>query len=247
MSDTQQPEKKDLMILVLGVTGAGKSSFINAILEEERMNVGHSLASCTAELGVGYVDEEKTKGYPFLKNYRLVFVDTPGLNDSSMEDFQILEMIATWFKQAYVSLFTKLHRLTEGHNSYARGSKIGGVLYLHDITTSRFDSAAREHLRIFTGLCGDGPIQKVVLATTKWGLNSPNSENHETQLITEYWKPLIDQGAHVRRYDTGHESAWNVITPFLTPINVTTGARNSISPKFSIMNIWRKFMGLFRK
>ncbi|KAF8884206.1 hypothetical protein CPB84DRAFT_1850740 [Gymnopilus junonius] len=42
--------KNDIIILVAGLTGSEKSRFINTLLEKERMAVGETLASCTAEI-----------------------------------------------------------------------------------------------------------------------------------------------------------------------------------------------------
>jgi hypothetical protein len=70
-----------------------------------------------------------------------------------------------------------------------------------------------------------------------------------------YWKPLIEKGARVRRFDTGHESAWNVIEIIFIAIEegklIQTvdpmGARNSTPPKFFLTKAFRPFIGLFRK
>jgi len=239
MSGSKQLAKTDAMILVLGATGSGKSFLINAILGEEKMKVGSDLRSCTTEIDIGYL--ETIEGYPSLvKDYRIVLVDTPGFNDSDLEDFQILEKISAWLRQ-----------------SYKKGSKLGGVLYLHDITTPRFDNAAHRSLQVIQRLCGAGPLDNVVLVTTKWGLTTSicEPEDLQTELITNYWRPLIEKGARVRRFDTGHESAWNVISNLLTAIeqgklNQTLDPRAATVPasyKFSITKAFRPFIGLFRR
>jgi GTP-binding protein EngB required for normal cell division len=236
MSGSKQLAKKDIMILVLGATGAGKSFFINTVLGEEKMEVGSDLAPCTTEIGTGYL--ETIEGYPFLKDYRIVLVDTPGFNDRFVEDFEILEKIVTWLRK-----------------SYKEGSKLGGVIYLHDITTPRFDNAARRSLQIIQRLCGDGRLDNVVLATTKWGLRTPTSEDLQTELIIDYWKPLIEKGARVRRFDISHESAWSVISILFTAIEqgklnrtLDPKAATGAGPyKFSITKAFRPFLGLFRR
>jgi hypothetical protein len=75
------------------------------------------------------------------------------------------------------------------------------------------------------------------------------------ELITNFWKPLIDKGARVRRFDTGHESAWSVIEILFSAIEegktidpkATAGAWNSTPRKFFSTKAFRPFMGLFRK
>jgi GTPase Era involved in 16S rRNA processing len=65
------------------------------------MRVGGDLTACTTELDVGYL--ETIEGYPSL-NHQIVLVDTPGFNDSYIEDAQTLEKIATRLKQSYVGV-----------------------------------------------------------------------------------------------------------------------------------------------
>jgi len=64
------------------------------------MEVGRSLAPCTTELDFGYI--EKTEGFPLLKDYRIVLIDTPGFNDTPKADSTILKKVATWLENSYV-------------------------------------------------------------------------------------------------------------------------------------------------
>jgi GTPase Era involved in 16S rRNA processing len=58
--------------------------------------VGHELQSCTTEIGVIKVH--------FLEksDFDVVFVDTPGFDDTNKSDGEILEMIAQWLKATSV-------------------------------------------------------------------------------------------------------------------------------------------------
>ena len=58
------------------------------------MEVGHNLTSCTSQLKPVVIDP--IPGFPHLKDYRLILVDTPGFNDTFTEDAQVLADIATW-------------------------------------------------------------------------------------------------------------------------------------------------------
>ena len=53
--------------------------------------VGHDLQSSTAEVH-HYIAEN----HPFDKNRRLILVDTPGFDDTSTDDAEILRRIAFW-------------------------------------------------------------------------------------------------------------------------------------------------------
>ena len=58
------------------------------------MRVGHDINSCTTDLGRVVVDP--IPGFPGLKGYRLVLLDTPGFGDTFVDDVEILQRIATW-------------------------------------------------------------------------------------------------------------------------------------------------------
>jgi len=87
----------------------------------------------------------------------------------------------------------------------------------------------------------------------------PNSEESQKQLETKYWKPLIDQGAHVRRFNGSHGSAQSLLdaiisTPFERPLKQTVLQIESATPgpetetlSQQFMKALRPFVGLFRK
>ncbi|KDR79477.1 hypothetical protein GALMADRAFT_208830 [Galerina marginata CBS 339.88] len=183
----------DIVIPVMGATGAGKSFFINTALRKNQMRVGRDLASCTAELGLAYVKSDR---YP---ERQIVLVDTPGFDDTHELDFAILEKIAIWLKK-----------------SYQDGATMGGVIYLHDITAPRFTGTAKRNLHMFRNMCGEDVLAHVVLGTTKWALNVPDSDRRHRQLESDFWKPLTDNGALVRRFRDTYESAWDFIHTILS-------------------------------
>ena len=55
--------------------------------------IGHDLESCTSEIGIIKMS------FP---DYSIVFVDTPGFEDSKNSDSDILKMISDWLEIAYV-------------------------------------------------------------------------------------------------------------------------------------------------
>ena len=55
--------------------------------------VGHDLESCTSEIGIIKMT------FP---GYNIVFVDTPGFDDTKRSDSDILKMISDWLEITYV-------------------------------------------------------------------------------------------------------------------------------------------------
>jgi len=187
----------DIVIPVMGPTGAGKSTFINTLLGEERMLVGHELTSCTIQPQA--ITINPIPHHSHLKGYRLVLVDTPGFDDNYTGDVEILGRIAQWLK-----------------TSYRKKQVLGGVIYLHDISHDRFSGTARKNLDMFRYLCGKDALNKVVLGTTKWGrVTADDGDRRERELEDIHWKPLIDKGSMVRRSKGDLESAWDVIDVLL--------------------------------
>lgn len=84
---------REIRIAVMGVTGSGKSTFIN-IASGSNLPVSRSLESCTREVQTSR---------PFVVNGRVVtLIDTPGFDDTTRSDTDVLSMIAAYLSNAYV-------------------------------------------------------------------------------------------------------------------------------------------------
>ena len=98
---------------VMGPTGSGKSTvclsaypsqvplayqlqFIKTATDFDTI-VGNSLESCTSEINIVKLS------IPELADGDIVFVDTPGFDDTHKSDADILQMVADWLKATYVS------------------------------------------------------------------------------------------------------------------------------------------------
>ncbi|KAF8884207.1 P-loop containing nucleoside triphosphate hydrolase protein [Gymnopilus junonius] len=181
----------------MGPTGAGKSTFINSLIGQQRMTVGTTLKSQTSDLADALLDMRRYPG-TFGGKYQIVVVDTPGFDDTAKSDVLILKKIAEWLEKSYMK----------------DGAILGGVIYLHDVSLDRFTGTAQRNLDMFQALCGQGALSKVILGTTKWGrISDRRAQAHEDELKRDHWKTLIAEGAKVRsfkhRNDT--ESAWRFI------------------------------------
>ncbi|KAF8056269.1 P-loop containing nucleoside triphosphate hydrolase protein, partial [Lyophyllum atratum] len=179
----------------IGPTSAGKSTFINVLLGADRMTVGDGSRSCTSDVQFSVIE---SLGSPLsnLEGYRVIVVDTPGFDDTDEGDAEILRWIAVWLK-----------------NSCEKNAILGGVIYLHDITHDRFSGTANRNLEMFNHLYGDAALSKVVLGTTKWSKISPTGgEAREEELKTLHWKPVLDKGSKIRRFQDTKESAMEFIS-----------------------------------
>lgn len=129
---------------------------------------------------------------------KIYLVDTPGFDDSTRSDSEILREVALWLNEAHKA---KL--------------KLTGLISLHRIIDVRIGGSGVKNIKMFKKLCGDDTLRSVVLATTMWDFN-PNEEtgkSREVQLHSHplLWKPMIDQGSKVFRQDNGKVSAMRII------------------------------------
>lgn len=89
----QPVNDEEIRIIVMGRSGAGKSSFIN-LASNSTLRVGSSLESCT---------ESVELSEPFeLQGRRIRLIDTPGFDDSSKSDAEVLNTIATFLANEWV-------------------------------------------------------------------------------------------------------------------------------------------------
>ncbi|KAK0651102.1 P-loop containing nucleoside triphosphate hydrolase protein [Cercophora newfieldiana] len=176
----------DIVIAVMGMTGAGKSTFISHF--SKSAVVGDSLMSCTSKISI----------HPARINGKDVFlVDTPGFDDTNRSDALVLGDVADWLNR-----------------SFQTGVKISGIIYLHRITDNRVGGSAAKNLVIFKKLLGEAGYSCVVIATTYWDAVSPaTGERREQELKenTRFWKELIRGGSQVWRQDSGATSAARII------------------------------------
>ncbi|RXW22538.1 hypothetical protein EST38_g3317 [Candolleomyces aberdarensis] len=223
-------QETDIVIPIMGASGAGKSSFINHLLDHlgstrERVQVGEQLVSCTSQLESVIIDG-LTDYWKRIKGHRIVLVDTPGFDDTYLGDFVILQRIASWLAE-----------------SYRKKMVLGGVVYLHDISQDRFSGTARRNLEMFNQLCGDSVLDKVVLVTSKWAkVVGRNLEKREGELKKNHWNTMLDGGARVERLVAGREgeSAWRIVYSVLDRVEAHLGVRDAT--KFEGLEIQRELV-----
>jgi GTP-binding protein EngB required for normal cell division len=177
----------------MGVTGAGKSSFIS-LLSDKLVAVGHDLQACTQS-----VEVYACKLFPGRNIY---LIDTPGFDDTNRSDTEVLRELATW--------------LTD---SYSNNINLKGIVYFHRITDVRMQGSAKKNLVMFKKLCGDEALKNVILATSMWDrVSEEEGTRREQQLIEtpEFWGWMIGKGSKTFRHNYGLQSAKDLLRHFLT-------------------------------
>ncbi|KAG6915881.1 hypothetical protein DXG01_009418 [Tephrocybe rancida] len=181
----------DLIILVMGSTGVGKSTFINTLLGSQVALVGHELQSETAHVHAYPLSADGAR--------RIFIVDTPGFDDSSTDDREILRRIAIWMAK-----------------SYRDDMRVAGIIYLHEISMTRMTGATRKNLDMFEKLCGPDAAASIIFATTKWKeVKQDIGEKRERVLREEHWRDMVANGSKIRRFEGSQSSARRIVNEIL--------------------------------
>ncbi|KAE8138967.1 hypothetical protein BDV38DRAFT_281527 [Aspergillus pseudotamarii] len=183
-----EPQASDIFIAVMGVTGAGKSTFISLVADKP-VRIGNDLKSCTQEVSVYRCRHSQ--------GVNIWLVDTPGFDDTDRSDTDVLREIATWLTK-----------------SFSNAVKLNGMIYLHRITDHRMTGSAKKNLFMFKKLCGKDALKHVILATTMWERVAPDEgEQREKQLLntSEFWGEMRTLGAQVERHHNTVASAKRLI------------------------------------
>jgi GTPase SAR1 family protein len=207
MNQIQPP----VIILVIGVVGAGKSTFVSRATGNSNVQIGHGMHSSNFHLLQNtlqqLINETGTQHptiFPFLLDGREVcLIDTPGFDDDTRPDSAILEEI---------SLF--LAELSKWNRNPT------GIIYLQDITSNRVTGSEKFRTRMCEDICGKHGLKNLVIATTRWEqiAHRPSVGFERLKQRREdeaFWKFMQDNGAQVVTHHDTEESARNIVRMFL--------------------------------
>jgi hypothetical protein len=86
--------------------------------------------------------------------------------------------------------------------------KLGGVIYLLSIADKRMKGTTLRNLEMFSQLCGDKALARVILGTTNWGeVNEDVGKKREQQLDKTFWSTMTASGSKSMRLERTHASA----------------------------------------
>ncbi|KAH7303683.1 hypothetical protein B0I35DRAFT_323830, partial [Stachybotrys elegans] len=167
---------------VMGPTGSGKSSFIARVTGRGDAVVGHGLRSETSEV---------TPHSVTIGSRRITLIDTPGFDDTVMNDMDVLDQIGDWLG-----------------DKYQQGELLTGILYLHPAHLPRMSGSAMRNLEMFKSLCGKENLNRVVLGMTFWDRvdrQLGEARRKELSSRSDFWANMIRQGSviHVLSTDPG--------------------------------------------
>ncbi|KAF8998862.1 hypothetical protein BDQ17DRAFT_1428240 [Cyathus striatus] len=200
----------DIIIVVIGPTGAGKSTFINTLFNDDVTAIGYGQNRCTTNL--------KPIIYPrrfgSAISRRLIVVDTPGFDENSPgEVVNLLTRVSVWMEA-----------------SYNNQMRVGGFIYIHDISQETMQTKPpprnlRETLR---RLSGDESSSSTILGTTKWskiGVSLGNDRLYD--LKRNFWRYFDQQRSVMVKFRDNHESAIEIVEILLKRFSVCSSFESS--------------------
>ncbi|KAF9047944.1 hypothetical protein BJ165DRAFT_1344164, partial [Panaeolus papilionaceus] len=158
---------------VYGATGVGKTTFINALSEGRAtwLTVGDGLDPGTTKISCVRIS---IPGW----DRRVVLVDSPGFDDQTKTDGQILTMITAWLRSLHDA------RLL-----------MSGAIYMNQITSIRIDSGTQKAMSIFRKMFGDAENDRIMLVTSKWNdIHEDHmevAEAREKNLFEDAWSIFL--------------------------------------------------------
>ncbi|KAF8891138.1 P-loop containing nucleoside triphosphate hydrolase protein, partial [Gymnopilus junonius] len=178
---------------VMGPTGSGKSTFINLATGIET-DIGHGLQSRTSGMNIYKLE------FPGLSSFNLVFIDTPGFDDTHLPDIEILRLISDWLSKTFKNRVL-----------------LSGLLYLHRISDNRMAGTPLKNLRMFEKLCGEKMLHNVILTTTMWEeVDEKTGRIRENELKSNFWHGMIHNGSTTCRLEKQTQAAaFKVLEPLL--------------------------------
>lgn len=137
-----------------------------------------------------------------LNDRQIQLLDTPGFDDSTKNNIELLQDIVAylWYLARFPDHF-----------------QVQGVIFLHDISETRFSGSQRTTLSILKQICGDKALGNVIVGTTMWNSTNPKKLSEqkirENAIKTEHWI-----GIHkiIRLPEDDRDAAASIVTELLS-------------------------------
>lgn len=208
-STHRQAQKGEVFIAVIGVTGAGKTTFISRATGRTDLEIGHSIDSCKSNgthhpPGAFSANTATMTGthdvIPVtftLDGQTVTLIDTPGFDDSDRSDADILTLVANYMA-----------------TTYEQGMLLTGVIFMHPINQQRLLGSEARRNRLFKKILGENAYKRVIIATTMWNQVSQReaeSRMDQRRNRSDVWGDMVKLGAEVVRHDDDSGSATAII------------------------------------
>lgn len=164
--------------------------------------------------------------------HEVAVVDTPGFDDTSRSDSEILEEIAEFLCA-----------------QYELGIPLKGIIYMHRITDNKvrllsvflqdtdinstifqMSGSAQRYFEMFNCLCGERNLSNIVLLTTMWSELSSQGKGlqRERELRSDFWGDMSAKGSTIRRFDGSRSMAEAFVCRLMRRQNIVLEIQNEL-------------------
>ncbi|KAF9035460.1 hypothetical protein BJ165DRAFT_1533465 [Panaeolus papilionaceus] len=179
-------------LLIVGPTGAGKSTFIEALAQDPSLRISSNKLE-------GFTQTVNTYTLMNVKRYaqQIWLVDVPGFADTRISMTNIVSMLKEWMQET-------------------GAGDLGHILYFTPIHSVRLPGSHREVLRTFQALTGAKTAGSITIVTSMWDnlwgdSATQRAESNFNQLQDTVWKEFVDDGAQIVKFFNTQESALSVL------------------------------------
>lgn len=132
-------------------------------------------------------------------NSKVLLIDTPGFDDTTRTDSEIL---------------TEIARILSAQ--YQLGVQLKGVIYIHRITDIRYARSSVKTFEVFKKMCGEKSLKNVLLITSRWAEVEPGlGSQRERQLKDKFWAYMLERGSNMSRFHGDRDSAVALVSQLL--------------------------------
>ncbi|KAK3357933.1 hypothetical protein B0T25DRAFT_174383 [Lasiosphaeria hispida] len=197
----------NVVILLVGLHGAGKSTFTRAATGRDDIELGRGVAPCTETCSTYSFNHAVTMEHGlYSKDSKFTIIDTPGLADrnTTEQNLEVLQVIAN-----------QLRHLGQ--------ERVSGVIYFHSIEGVRLHGVDMANIRLLKAICGAPFFPRVAFVTTRWDRMRDSDYEMLMKRNTELEgarKDLLPDGPEIFRFLNDGKSHQPVLEYFARKGNI---------------------------
>ncbi|KAF9533636.1 hypothetical protein CPB83DRAFT_845614 [Crepidotus variabilis] len=192
ITSEKEIKKDDLVILLLGPAGCGKSNMIDHLVSLPTPKAKQTLAASTT------VDAVRVLGHSKYKN-RLVLLEAPGVDEAN--DALVFDAIKTWLNSK-ANLFGILYLHPVSNNQAAPR-----MTCLPEVKLSRFRKSTTAYL---------GSVFLIFTMCDRVPPSEEAKDKRKEEIRRVYWNNMASKGAEICDFDNKDETAWEILDKLLT-------------------------------